>query len=112
MSIATEYAAKATELSNRLEDAERFLQSLPSKFPARVGNLAFCRDNGEWRLRYGGRPVAEAPVSAKVLAAESLPQLIETMQREQREQLALIEAAIAAMDSLGFPRGPEQINTP
>ena len=103
---AKEYAAKSTKLSNMLEEAETFLQKMPSKLEAKVGDLSFVRSQDGWRLWFGpdeyGDWVTESPVSVKAKAAILLPALVNQILGDMSERLDEVDAGLIALNSLPF----------
>ena len=106
------YAAKSTQLSNQLEEAEQFLQQMPGKMQLTVmGNrpedvLEFCRVSDEWRLYYGvgedGAWVTESTVQIKAAAARLLPFLVKKLMATQTDNLAKVETGLEALSGLPF----------
>lgn len=109
---AVEYGARATALSNYLEQVEMFLQHLEGKVETFVTSddgslLAFERARGGWRLAYGESdysrtPVNEGSVELKAAAALLLPLLWSQIESRQANGIKLLDAALEAVESLPF----------
>lgn len=105
---ASEFAAKATLLSNMLEEVEAFLQRLEGKTPVEIIDddevLTFSRDSGEWRLLFldsgGHAVVTESSVSVKARAARLLPKLLDQLIERQQSRLVEVDEALAALKQL------------
>ena len=106
------YAAKSTQLSNQLEQAEQFLEQMPGKMQISVTGsskwdvLEFCRKGEGWGLYYGveedGSWVTEAPVQVKAAAAKLLPELVERLITTQADKLSEVEIGLDALSGLPF----------
>lgn len=110
---AKEYGEKATLLSNLLEEAEAFLNELPSKMHVSVGEgdnqLTFVRwESSDWRLWYGddqeGSLVTDAPVELKAKAARMLPQLVDVLFASVSERLSVVNEGLDALKQVPFLR--------
>ena len=114
---AETYAAKATQLSELLEEAAAFLQAQPGKIETRVcehqsgGVLSFSKYLGDWKLtiafEYDDREddfyvVTEAPVAIKAQAAQLLPQLVEELFESQQSQLNEVEDGLQCLAAIPF----------
>lgn len=117
---STEYADKATQLSNLLGLAEDFLRKMPGKFELSAhddyGKLVLRRTgSNDWRLQYldTSEPhlpdeepeyvnVTEARVEIKAHAAILLPKLIEKLLSGHDERLALVNKALSQLKTIPF----------
>jgi len=113
------YAEKTTRLSNRLEAAEQFLKQLPGKLEVSVWGgsncLSFTRCEDGWCLWYSAEPdgqrVTEAPVSVKAIAAQLLPELVDTLFARISDQTAQVDAGLEALDTIEFLRDGEEVKS-
>ena len=105
------YAQKSTQLSELLDEAERFLNGLSAKMSISVAEsdwdrLVFMRSAVGWKLWYGsgdeGSWVTEGSVSVKAAAAQLLPELFDRLVSTQDEKLGEVEIALKALSSLPY----------
>lgn len=116
---AEQYASKASQLSDLLEEAETFLQEMPGKIQTEAqgecGALAFRKGPAAWRLYWregcdyfdesSGEDwvlVTDASVVVKSLAAQVLPMLVERIFTTQEERLEEVEKALQCLATVPF----------
>jgi len=113
---ATEYAEKATRLSNLLDEAETFFQEMPGKMEVAVdqGNrrLKLERWNSDWRLLYSEDQrvdlVTEATVDVKAMAAQLLPELVDRLASTVSQRLIDVDAGLEALRRVPFLNDPQE----
>jgi hypothetical protein len=108
---SSNYAVKATLLSQSLEAAESFLQQIPGKLEVSVGEgchtLRFIKHSSlGWKLWYGddseGVFVTSASVEIKAQAAKLLPELLELLVESINGKLEAVDAGLEALKKIPF----------
>ncbi len=106
--LSTEYAEKATALSNFLEEFERLLQEMPGKIEVRVdndkGGMLLSRFGDGWYLiidpkQSKAQRLGEASVEAKITAASLCRPLIECLVEVQKRKLEKLSTGLETMES-------------
>jgi len=109
--VCSEYGAKATELSNYIEQLEKLLASMPGKLECAVdrdgARLIFKRVDKGWRLLFtpkvsteGARVLALSTVSDKIAATPLLQPLLEEMLKQHLTATAPLDVALAKAEVL------------
>ena len=125
----------ATQLSNRIEIFSAWLGNLPGRVETTYygqhpdddgsGMLSFClrlhRDGKAWIISFGNhheqynneypvewKPLTEAPVRLKLLAIAQFPDLLEAIEKSQKQLATQIESACAEFDKFAANLGIEE----
>lgn len=106
--LSSEYANRATRLSNRLEEFEDFLGNLAGKTRVNVTvdnvEFDFDRYGEDWRIGYregtGWELVSGSPLQVKVKAAIAAPMLLDEIIAKQTQLLSNLDEALNSLDSI------------
>ena len=122
--LSSEYAEKATRISDLVEEAEQFLCSMPGKVEARVEDgdyvLRFDRShNKKWGLKLDvpdehGDPytlvVTESAIDVKATAVGMFPTLFDELLDTMRSRLKIVKAGLESESELEalFGKGDDE----